>query len=152
MNARDAAQADWETNAPGYGHRYEYESLLGDEWQLIDADPSRDWKQYKLQFDRFKRSSSIGDYYQTNLSPHPSAWPNAGWAHQTLQTKDIYQHEYSHSTHFDAGASGGWGLWSVGGSYSQDTVYKHSESKTTELQIDLEYLVVDIRVCTHVAS
>ena len=144
MNARDSAQSDWESEADDGGHRYTYVGLLGDEWVLVSADPARDWRQYKLQFDRWKRSSSIGDYWQTNLIPPPHNWISSGWAAQSLFTQDIYQHEYSQSTHFDAGASGGWGLWSFNGSYSHDTVHQHSNSKTTAIQMEFEYLVVTI--------
>ncbi len=140
QRARARAQRQWER----YGYKYDFERLRGDEWDLVAADPNAMWQEFVDRFDAGKRVAPSGDYYLTNLIPHPSDWSKASWAKQTLNTKDVFQHEYSRSTHFDAGASGGWGLWSFGGSYSKDTQYKHENSSTTEMNIAFEYLVVTI--------
>lgn len=140
QRARARALDQWRNT----GRKYDYERARGEMWDLIGSDPAIMWDDFQQQFDNFKNDAPTGRYYTTNLSTHPSDWPTAGWAKQTLFTKDVYTHEYSKSTHFDGGASGGWGLWSFGGSYSKDTEFRHETSKTTELKIDLEYLVVSI--------
>jgi hypothetical protein len=140
QRARSAALRRWQVD----GSKYDYEKASADAWDLVASDPEMMWKEFKDQYDQFTQDAPAGRYSVTNLIPHPSAWDSSGWTKQTLYTKDIYAHEFSRSTHFDAGMSAGWGLWSFGGSYSKDTEFKHADSKTTEIRIDFEYLVVTI--------
>jgi hypothetical protein len=140
MDLRDQAMDDW----VNYGYKDDYERLKGIEWDLTAIDPKRDWAANQREFQRFAGSSSIGDYYTTNLFPAPKAWSTAGWAKQTISIRSSYSYEYSRSTHFDAGGGASFGLWSFGGGYSEDRQWQHKQSSSSEIDITLEYLVVEI--------
>jgi hypothetical protein len=137
---RAGALSDWQI----YGYKDDFEHLQGVVWGLVALDPSRDWADAKRQMDSFAESSALGSFYQTNLFPTPLDWSSAGWTKTSFSIRDSYSNEYSRSTHFDGGGGIGFGLWSFGGSYSEDQQWRHTDSHSSNLDIELEYLVVDV--------
>lgn len=133
-------RSEWQS----FGFKRDYEDAVATREDILRGNPATFWNEIKQNFDSFKRQAVNGSYYETYLSPHPSEWPQSGWARYTFQLRKEYAHEYAKSTSWSAGGSGRWGLWRAGGSYSKSEEWRNTESKTERLDVSLEALVVNV--------
>src|SRR5713226_7836216 len=111
---------------------------------LQSSDPRAYWQALEQRRKQFKVNSQRGDYFRTLFNPAVVDWPDASWTRAVLDTKTVSSSSYSRSTQWSAGLSGGWGLWSFGGSGGHSETYQHDHSEVTDLAADLEYLCVKI--------
>jgi hypothetical protein len=95
--------------------------------------------------------------YQSALNPgktfHPASaspgnWfaPNAAanWTSITINSGSLQTSAHSDFTSYSTGGGAGWGLWSVGGSYSHQDSHESMSQDTNNLKVSFKYARVDI--------
>ena len=135
------ASHNWETQ----GLKGLYERKTARLIYLTSEDPATFWQTLRDRLAAQKQQAPLrGEYYQTFLVPSIASWADAGWAsfEQTISEQDSY--EYSKSTSWSAGISGGWGLWSFGGGASGSTQYHQQQSNVSSVSLKFDYLRVRI--------
>jgi hypothetical protein len=139
---RTDASHDWQT----FGLQGLYDRKLARLLYLTSPDPTTFWQSLRDRLQSQKQQSpNRGAYYQTFLIPSISSWANAGWGtfEETISESDTY--EYSKSTSWSGGISGGWGLWSFGGGASGSKNFQQTTSDVSSVSLKFDYLRVKIQ-------
>lgn len=129
------------------GLRGLYERKIARLIYLTSDDPTSFWQELRDRLDaQHQQAPQRGPYYQTFLIPSIASWlnPATSWGSfaRTITEQDSY--EYSKSTSWSGGISGGWGLWSFGGGAGGSTQYHQQQSNVSAVSLKFEYLRVRI--------
>lgn len=140
---RDDALQAWET----FGKRQDWDIKQGRLNYLLSGNPEVMWNEFKKRMNaHFKTAPRRGDYYQTFLVPSIAQWDsaNTSWAKFEKQIDASSTYNYSKSTSWSGGVSGGWGLWSARAGGGGSTTYTREVSDVTLIVVKFEYIRVRI--------
>jgi len=140
---RDDALNDWET----FGLRSLYENKVGRLIQITAGNPDRLWNDFRtLLASNRKSAPKRGGFYQTFFVPSVKTWnsPETSWGYYQKHVSERDTYSYSHTTNWSAGASGGWGLFSVDVGTGGSSEYKRTSSDVTDVTVKFEYARIRI--------
>ena len=90
------------------------------------------------------------NYYYGNVNFYPSyaTWLDRSipWQRISFSSSDLEKRTHNESSSTTAGLGASWGLWSIGGDYSQDESSTHLQSETKNLNIGFDVLRVELDI------
>lgn len=141
---RDDSLQAWET----FGRKQDWETKQGRLNYLLSGNPEVMWNEFKKRLNaHLKTAPRRGDYYQTFLVPPIAQWnsANTSWANFEKQIDESSTYNYSKSTAWSGGASGGWGLWSAKAGAGGSSTYSRDVSDVSSIIVKFDYLRVRIQ-------
>jgi len=102
--------------------------------------------QLQTRFD----ANFVANYYYGNVNFYPTyaTWLDKGIVWQRIQfsSNDLEKRTHNESSSTTAGLGASWGLWSIGGDYSQDENSSHLQTETKNLNIAFDVLRVELDI------
>jgi hypothetical protein len=140
---RDDALQAWET----FGQKQDWQVKQGRLNYLLSGNPEVMWNDFKKRMSaHLKTAPRRGDYYQTFLIPSIAEWNSAStsWGRFEKEINESSTYNYSKSTSWSGGASGGWGLWSARAGASGSSTYTREIADASVVIVKFDYLRVRI--------
>lgn len=136
------ANKEWKV----FGYKAEYDAVYADYMRMIRPSPATYMQELNDLYEQYQKTDPVSNlnYLQTHLSIPISSWNQIKWNQFSSTVSESDQYEYSKSTSWSGGASGGWGLWSFGGGASGNSQYRHDKSSATIIKLTFDYIIVSI--------